>query len=147
MRSLPCFSPLETETGYHTMEARILLEKKLTRCSPSAPSHRPDPPPGHDSQQSSTPPSPPNNPPAANHSPAPDHGPEPQEEAVEESHGSTSYRKPRQLHPQIPGAPQPAGHPHPRMAHHGPPSSPAGQPLHQSGATSQSCSGILPGTA
>ncbi|XP_047223799.1 pollen-specific leucine-rich repeat extensin-like protein 3 [Girardinichthys multiradiatus] len=76
--------------------------------------------------------------PTTNHSPAPDHGPEPQKEAVEKGHGGSSYRAPRQLHPQTPVAPQPAGHPHPRMAHHGPPSSPAGQPLHQSGDTSQS---------
>ncbi|XP_047247570.1 basic salivary proline-rich protein 1-like [Girardinichthys multiradiatus] len=66
--------------------------------------------------------------PTANHSPAPDHGPEPQKEAVEKGHSGPSYRAPRQLHPQTPGAPQPAGHPHPHMAHHGPPSSPAGHP-------------------
>ncbi|KAK5603406.1 hypothetical protein CRENBAI_008227 [Crenichthys baileyi] len=58
--------------------------------------------------------------------------------AVEEGHGRTSFRAPRQPHPQTSGVPQPAGHPHPRMVHYGPPSSPAGQPLHRSGATSQS---------
>ncbi|XP_047210689.1 extensin-like [Girardinichthys multiradiatus] len=47
----------------------------------------------------------------ANRSPAPDHGPEPHKEAVEEGHGSTSYRAPAN------STPKPGGHPSPPATH------------------------------
>ncbi|MEQ2312524.1 hypothetical protein AMECASPLE_031878 [Ameca splendens] len=78
--------------------------------------------------------------PTANRSPAPSQGQEPQKKALEEGHHSTPQqdRAPRQPHTQIPEVPQDAGRP-PTLSYGTPRrSKQAGQPLHQSEATSQS---------